>query len=366
MTVAIIGTKGIPNNYGGFEAFAENLSAGLALKGYSVTVFQPITKVIPLKSFGLVNRLGVKVTHWLPQYIQRIEYNLFSLKLAKRNNYDTVICCGHSPALFFPFFSKIFRKRLIVNMDGLEWKREKWGWIARNLLKTTERLAANFSGALVADSIEIKEYIKKQYNKKATYIAYGASFNEIDEDNIIIERIGIKLNEYGLLIARLEPENSIDKAIKAFIDTNKTLVIVGGTETKYAKKIWHQFAKHNNIIFAGSIYHPTSLNTLRKGSRVYFHGHTVGGTNPSLLEAMAAGCTIVASDNRFNRETLGNGGFYYNSQSDLEKEINRIWDLPITLRNEMARKNEIRIKQQYSWAGVVKKYVELISCINNG
>ncbi|MDD3567483.1 MAG: DUF1972 domain-containing protein [Bacteroidales bacterium] len=365
MKIAIVGTKGIPNAYGGFEAFAENISVRLAAKGFAVTVFQPHQTTAHLEPFESVARFGVKVFGLLPQNLQRVQYNLSTLHNLKHQNFDVALCCGHSPSIFLPFFSRRFRHHLVVNMDGLEWKREKWGFFARSMLKLSEMLAVKFCNTLVADSQAIQLYLINQYNKKSVYIPYGANDDEVGLDDVVLEKHSLRPMEYGLLIARIEPENRIEQALKAFNALNKKLVVVGGLETPYGKAIMKRFSGFKNVVFAGGVYNQSSLNTLRKYCRVYYHGHTVGGTNPSLLDAMAAGCMVVASDNVYNRETLNHCGFFFNSPEDLLERINEAWNADGIARYAMAKRCIERVKEHYTWSVVVDRYVNLFNSLTN-
>ncbi|MDD2550376.1 MAG: DUF1972 domain-containing protein [Bacteroidales bacterium] len=361
MKIAIIGTKGIPNCYGGFEAFAEHLSQGLLLQGFSVVVYQPVASNTNFEPFRGVHRLGVRVPSFLPSNISRVFYNLYSLRLVRQTMPDVAICCGHSPALFFPFFSKAITQKIIVNLDGLEWKRAKWGAFARLLLKLTERLAVKYSGALIADSVAIKNYVSRTYQKQANFIPYGASDLELKPDHQILAALGVEQQDFVLLIARVEPENNVEMAIISAINACKTLVIVGALTTPYAKKLTKRYAHCSTIIFANSIYNYRQLTALRLACNVYVHGHSVGGTNPSLLDAMDAGCLIIANDNEFNRETLANGGFYFSSVETLQNQIERAWDSPKSVRANLQRVNNDRIASSYTWDAVTKKYVDLIA-----
>lgn len=248
-------------------------------------------------------------------------------------------------------------------MDGLEWKRQKWGVLARTMLKMSERLAVRYTDNLVADSMAIKDYFNNTYKKEATYIPYGAKSDVVDEDQSILSSLGVTALNYGLLIARIEPENRVEQAINSFVRLNRTLVVVGGLETRYAQKLMNLFAGNGNVIFVGSIYNPSTLNGLRKNSSVYFHGHSVGGTNPSLLDAMAAGCVIIANDNPFNKETLGNGGYYFASTDELIARIEMAWNIDVDERKMLNSMNINRIKEQYTWDIVVDKYIKMINCV---
>lgn len=244
-------------------------------------------------------------------------------------------------------------------MDGLEWKRQKWGWAARTLLKLTERMATKYAGKLIADSRAIQLYIKEQYRKESTYIAYGSKLPTLEPNPTLLSDFGVKPGEYGLLIARFEPENLIEQAVIAFISMGKKLVVVGGIDTPYAQRITRKFSSHPGIVFAGANYNQTALFALRHYCRVYFHGHSVGGTNPSLLDAMATGCAIVAHNNPFNVETLSSGGLCFDCDETLEKAISKLWYANRKSLDRLAELNRNRIEKHYSWELVTSRYQEL-------
>ncbi len=248
-------------------------------------------------------------------------------------------------------------------MDGLEWKRSKWGFLAQTLLKITEGLAIKFTSNIVADSKAIQQYISNRYKKQSTYIAYGSEAPAFAYSESALQKLGVEAKNFGLVIARIEPENGIEQAIQAFSLLGKSLVLVGSTDTAYAKKLLKKYSQNQHVIFAGAIYNIDLLSSLRHFCRVYYHGHSVGGTNPSLLDAMAAGCTIIAHNNPFNNETLGRGGLYFRDSESLSKAIQKLWDTNPHSLERMANINKNRIAKQYSWYGVTNKYVDLIKTI---
>jgi len=355
-TVAIIGTRGIPNRYGGFEYFAENISVSLAQKGYKIAVFEPQKTEGNLADYLGVKRIPIK--HWpgFPHVFSKLAYGCNSLIKAKKLNIDTIICCGHSPALFFPLFSKHFRSKIIVNPDGIEWKREKWGIIAMVFLRLTERIAIKLIKRVVADNEAICNYIRNQYNKKATHIAYGVNIPLEKADTLLVTAKNQIPNSFGLCIARFEPENSIELILKSFLQANKPLVIVGDYNNTYGKRLFKQFGNVPNFLFWGAEYDTNILDSLRAKCTLYIHGHTVGGTNPSLLQAMASGCNIVAHSNPFNQSTLKNGGHYFSNLEQLTSIINGQWDSP----NNKGKLAQQRAIEHFSWERVTQKYIELI------
>jgi glycosyltransferase involved in cell wall biosynthesis len=355
-TVAIIGTRGIPNRYGGFEYFAENISVLLAQKGYQIAVFEPQKTEGNLADYLGVRRIPIKHGSGFPHAFSKLAYGYNSLKKAKKLNFDTIICCGHSPALFFPLFCKDFRNKIIVNPDGIEWKREKWGIIAKAFLRLTERIAIKNIKRVVADNEAICDYIRNRYNKKATHIAYGVNVPLEKTDTSFVTAKNLTPNSFGLCIARFEPENSIELILKSFLQANKPLVIVGEYSNTYGKRLYKQFGNVPNFLFWGPEYDTRILNSLRSNCSLYVHGHSVGGTNPSLLQAMASGCNIVAHNNPFNQSTLKNCGNYFSNQEQLTSIINEHWDRP----NNQGMLAQKRAIEHFSWEQVTQKYIELI------
>lgn len=355
-TVAIIGTRGIPNSYGGFEYFAEHLSVSLVNKGYQTLVLEPAKTSTSIKDYHGVVRVPVKVCSHLPHAIRKIIYGCKSLKKAKRINADAIICCGYTPALFFIFYNKSFRKRIIVNLDGIEWKRAKWNFVGKLFLRLTEHLSVKWSGRLVADNKGIKDYILEKHGKETELIAYGVNIPNKRPEVGPLAAKGLMPNNYGLTVARIEPENQIELIIKSFIKASKTLVIVGGICNRYAKVLHKKYSSLPNVVFWGAEYNSDILLSLRSHANLYVHGHTVGGTNPSLLEAMACGCKIAAHNNLFNHHTLDNTGLYFDNESQLSDLIENYWNKT----ESWGTVAKLRATEQYFWEVVTNKYIGLI------
>ena len=247
--------------------------------------------------------------------------------------------------------------RHLVNMDGLEWKRTKYNRLTRTFLKKAEGLAVKHADRLIADSPAIAYYINNKFSKKATYIPYGASsFN--DPDPGLLKKFSVNPFEYSMLVARMEPENNIETIIKGFLeaDQNEYLLIVGNPSNAFGKKMVNNY-KDQRIRFAGTIYDTGTLNNLRYHSRIYFHGHSVGGTNPSLLEAMACNCNIIAHDNEFNRAVLGSCADYFSSDTSL---ANCIREFNANKSETRKKANQIKIREQYNWINIIDAYERLM------
>ena len=358
MKIAILGTRGIPNNYGGFEQNAENLSQWWVRLGHEVTVYNPDYHPYKDKEWR-----GVRIRHVFSRedklgMIGTLLYDYLCLKDAVKKDYDVILNLGYAPSSLFFFLKNRSRAKFVTNMDGLEWKRSKWNKIMKEFLKFCERRAVELSDFLIADNPGIEDYLKNKYHvKKIKYIAYGATLYDNPQVSYL-EEFGLKPYKYYMLVARLEPENNIDIILEGYVKSGaeEPFIVVGGTRNKFAKYLINKYGKYSNIKFVGGIYDYDKLSTLRWFSKLYFHGHSVGGTNPSLLEAMASNAYIVAHDNVFNRYVLGNDAFYFRTSSDV---ANIIKAYPQDLREKFTTNNRNKIKNIYNWEIVSKQYLEV-------
>lgn len=246
-------------------------------------------------------------------------------------------------------------KKAVVttNMDGLEWKRTKFSKPVQKFIKYAEKLAVKYSDHLISDSVGIQSYIKKSYNKESTYIPYGATpFTSPNSD--CLAEYNLEESRYNLLIARLEPENSIETILQGHIQSNSTMqiVVIGKTDTPLGQKLKEKYANNATIIFLGGVYDQEKLNNLRYYSNIYFHGHTVGGTNPSLLEAMASNAFICANDNEFNNSILNDDAVFFNSI----ESIIPIFNLHKKDHGSFLENNLSKIRDLYSWEFIVSQY----------
>ena len=322
LKIAIIGTRGIPNNYGGFEQFAEFLSIHLVTKGHDVYVYNCKNHPHKKKLYK-----GVKIIHKLDLEksigtIGQFFYDFLCILDTRKRNFDIILQLGYTSSSIWSFM--LPKKSLVItNMDGLEWQRTKFKPIVQRFLMYAEKLAVNKSDYLISDSIGIKNYLKKKYQVDTTFIAYGTEIFENPEVTQI-HKFNLLENSYNILIARIEPENNVENIIKGVIlsKDKKVLLIVGDySRNRFGKDLYERYKENKKIRFLGSIYNKELLNNLRYYSHLYFHGHTVGGTNPSLLEAMACSCLIIAHDNAFNKSVLEEDGYYFSTPEDLAKII---------------------------------------------
>ena len=373
--IAIIGSRGIPNRYGGFEKFAEIISTELVKKGNKVYVSCEYAADPKNTEYN-----GVFLFYFpikppkmnLFRILYEFLYDGYSLLWASKNA-DYVYMLGYSAAMFF-FIPKIFGKDLWVNPDGIEWKRNKFNLLVKFLLKLSERIAVFWADELIVDSKEIKKYLDTRYNTNSIYISYGAS--EIQKVKWDSEKLpdclrGVKINpSYYLVVARLEPENNIDIIVEGYLksSTEKPLIIVGNfADPKYERKIkniLNNAPKDKKIIFTGGIYDPELLNMLRQNCNAYIHGHSVGGTNPSLLEAMVSKNLIIAHDNVFNREVCDKYSIYFNNPDELKTSFDLVESQGF---NNLEFKEGVfdRVKTVYSWDKIVDQYNALITSVTS-
>jgi len=316
--IAILGSRGIPNRYGGFEQFAAELAPGLLSRGFQVTVY--CTHHHP---YDGEDYRGVKLIRCFdPEpYIGgtgQFIYDLNCILDSRRRNFDLIYQLGYTTSGIWQW---LMPKHLILvsNMDGLEWSRAKYPAPVKALLRWSERAVVHRSNFLIADALPIKEYLDATYHTNATYLAYSASRFE-NPDPQVLSHLHLQPRRYMLLIARLQPDNHVEMAIEGVLasGTLLPLVVVGDTRNRHGHYLQKKF-ESDQIRFVGGIFNPNLLDNLRHFAAAYFHGHSAGGTNPSLLEAMAAGARILAHDNPFNRSVLEAGAAYFSSARDIAR-----------------------------------------------
>lgn len=364
MKIAFVSTRGIPNNYGGFEQFAEYISVGLVERGHEVTVYSPHYHPYQEKEYK-----GVRIKHiyspelWMGGSVGSFFYDYACLKDALRNeNFDIIYEAGYTSIIpaYIRFNVKSLKYPLVTtNMDGLEYKRTKFNPLVRKFVFWEEKMAVKHSHFLIADNMGIHDYYKEKYGKDSKFLAYGANVYD-NYDSSLLAEWNLPVDDYYLLIARIEPENNLNMAIEGYKASKeygrRPLIIVGKTNTPYGKKLVKKHGNDPNIRFVGGIYDFRKLNSVRHFSFAYFHGHSVGGTNPSLLEAMASGCFILAHDNIFNRAVLGDNSIYYPSHEGVADILNRIDSLATKNKEPFIKNNLDVISREYSWEKLVDEH----------
>ena len=357
MKIGISGSRGIPNNYGGFEQFAQYLSMGLLKRGHEVWVYNSNQHLYKEKEWK-----GVLIIHcrdWEHKIGTwgQFFYDLNCINDARKRNFDILLHLGYTSDSIWHW--RWPRKAInIVNMDGLEWKRSKYKKASQQFLKWAESLAVKHAKILVADSTGIQEYLLATYGKHTEYIPYGANVFT-DSDPAVLIKYGLLPHQYYLLIARMEPENNIEMIINGWLASNQPLplFIIGNITNKFGKYITSRYS-YPNIIFSLPVYDPAELDNLRFYSNMYFHGHSAGGTNPSLLEAMACGCGIAAHNNIFNRAILQNEALYFSTVNEITGIVNTSKDAPNI--DHWKKMNIEKIRTIYNQEKIIEAYEKIM------
>lgn len=354
--LGILGCRGIPNRYGGYEQFAQYLSQGMVDRGHEVWVYNS-----SLHPYQEPEWNGVHLIHCFDpedklgaagQFI----YDLNCLRDARKRPFDILFQLGYtSSALWY----RLWPKNMVhfMHMDGLEWKRTKYSAPVQEFLLKMEAWAAKQANVLIADSVAIASYLADKYNRVAPFIPYGAA-SVISPQLEHLNAWHVQPQKYLLAIARFVPENHLEEIIQGVLasDTSDPLLVVGNHDQKFGAYLSDSYASPK-IRFVGGIYDLKVLDSLRSYARLYFHGHSVGGTNPSLLEAMACEVPICAHDNPFNRSVLGGNAYYF---SDSEAVAT------VLLRHEQGNptpewvsNNKAVIANDYSWEKIIDAYEAL-------
>jgi rhamnosyltransferase len=360
--IGIAGTRGIPAVYGGFETFAEELSYRLHARGFIVTVY------CDKNSYSKNNLNGVNLKY-LPLKKSTNQVIYFFLSLIKGLRDNDILIVTSTGASYFYFLNIFFKKIIITNSDGIESLRSKWSFFSRKYLFYSQYFASKWSTIIVTDSKGMENYWTNFYPKsvKVTTIEYGAPLVKNSKDyECVLKEYHLKKNDYYLIVARLEPENNLIMMINGYLKsrTQKKLVIVGGfTSAHYQKDLKHYSS--DKVLFLNAVYDSFKLKALRLNCFTYIHGHSVGGTNPSLLEAMGCSNLCICHDNIFNREVTENKQFYFKDSFELTKIINNLETLSTEKINEYRELSFNRIKVYYSWERITDVYVSLFNSFQN-
>ena len=375
--IYIIGSKGIPAKYGGFETFVENLTAKKISENikYHVACMANDEKEFEYNGARCFN---VKVPNIGPAKAVYYDIQAFKkcIKHIKENKISNaivyVLACRIGP--FISHYKKILHKldcKLFVNPDGHEWKRAKWNALIKKYWKLSERLMVKHADLLICDSINIEKYIQedyKKYNPKTIFIAYGADIEKSkldDNDETLLKwykEKGVSKKEYYLAVGRFVPENNFETMIKEFMKskTKKDFVLITNVEkNKFYDELKEKthFENDERIKFVGTVYDQGLIKKIRENAFAYLHGHSVGGTNPSLIEALASTELNLLYDVGFNREVGEDGALYWSLEdynlSNMINELENIKEEKIEQYSEKAKK---RIFEQYSWKKIINDY----------
>ena len=354
--MSFLGTRGVPARYGGFETAIEEIGSRLVGQ-MDLSVYGKPENDMGESYLGMTRielpALAFKSLETLSRTLLSVLHVIF----VNKPNVVILFNCANSP---FIFLLKLARIPVILHPDGLEWKRGKWGKFGKFYLKACEQLGLKNSNFVIADSLVLQLYYESEYNVKSEFVAYGANtpINDVGR----VEELNLRPREYLLLVCRFEPENHPLEIINAFLKSESgfPLVVVGHApyETEYQNDL-HSILKSKRVIFLGAVWDQELLNGLYANCHSYLHGHSVGGTNPGLLRAIANGAQVIAYESPFNHEVLDPFGEFFANESDLTGIISRIkkWNDAMESANERSR---LQILKNYDWDTIAEKYNQLI------
>jgi glycosyltransferase involved in cell wall biosynthesis len=353
MRIAFLGIRGVPANYGGFETFVDQLGRRLVERGHQVTVYGRSSSV----SAGRRTYLGMRVVR-LPaprsKYLETVVHSLFGAFHAATQPYDLVYVCNSAnvPAVVLLLLA---RKRVILNVDGLEWQRAKWNRLGRRYYRACAWTGAHLPAHLVADAHVIQEHYRVAYGRDTAYFPYGTDL-EPEADDGTLARLGLEAGGYVLYVSRLEPENNAHVVIEAYrsVRTDLPLAIVGDAPYASGYIVSLKVTDDPRVRFLGAIY-GHGYRVLRSHAAAYVQATEVGGTHPALLEAMGYGNAIVANDVPEHREALGDAGRYYRGPIALAAALQGLLDDP-DAADQLRAAAHARAAALYSWDAVTDAY----------
>jgi len=358
LNVAIMGIRGIPASYGGFETFAEELGARLVKRGHKVTVYGRANIIDYRGDYYRGVRLKILPTI-RQKYFDTVFHTFLCVFHTVFERYDVILICNAANSVF-SFLPRIFGSKVVVNVDGIERRRKKWGAVGKAWYFLGELFSVLFPNRIVTDARIIQRYYEDRYSKKSVFIPYGVTAEKVLSQDILA-KFGVRPNEYFLYVSRLEPENNAHVVIEAFekVATDKKLVIVG--DAPYAKEYIQSLkqTKDKRIIFTGYVF-GKGYREFQTHSYCYIHATEVGGTHPALVEAMGYGNCVIANGTSENIEVLGRSGLFYgkNDAEDLSTKLQYVVDNPY-LVSEQGEQAQMRAKRDYAWAPIVDKYESL-------
>jgi glycosyltransferase involved in cell wall biosynthesis len=376
--IAIVGIRGVPAAHGGFETFTEYLAPYLAARGWSVKVYcqeaepppPPVEGTVWETAWQGVVRLHIAVGPDTPGNSIRFDWSSIAHVIEDRP--DVVLMLGYNTAIFAA------RLRLagiptVINMDGIEYSRAKWSMLEKVWLYLNERAGCLFGNHLIADHPQIESHLRLRTTpKKITVIPYGSELHEPPRpdsapDHAVLRRFSVESARFATLIARPEPENSILEMVRAFSAKPRGLhlLVLGNyypDKVRYHAQV--MAAASPEVRFVGGVYDKSAVFTLRRHCLLYLHGHQVGGTNPSLLEAMGAGNPVLAHENRFNRWVVREGARYFDDQPSCERALDAYFGdaRDLAYRGELNRR---RAHQVFNWNEILQSYAELLSSVSS-
>jgi glycosyltransferase involved in cell wall biosynthesis len=350
--VNIIGIVGVPACYGGFETLVEYL---LSYKPEDIEYTIFCSSKVYKERMAQYKTAKLRYISLDANGISSIFYDFFAMLQSTKA--DILLILGVSGCVFLPLFRLFYKKKIIINIDGIEWKRAKWKGFPGLILHLSEKIAIQYADVVVTDNAAIMQYVKSEYHKDTVLIEYGGDQAVLIHDNSYGKEYPFYKDMYAVSVCRIEPENNIHIILDAFSKQNNiSLVIVGNWQkNSYSQELYKKYVQAQGIYLLESIYDINKINCIRSKAFVYIHGHSAGGTNPSLVEAMNLGLPVLAYDCVYNRETTENSCLYWKTFNDLllclQKSKHELEIIGEKMR-EIA-------KRRYTWAVIAEKYNRL-------
>lgn len=356
--IAIIGTVGLPAKYGGFETLADHLVTHLSNK-YNFTVYCSKKKYPKEEQIESYKGAKLEYINLEANGVQSIPYDTISILKALRNS-DVLLILGVAGAWILPFVKLFTRKKIIISIDGIEWKRDKWSLFAKLYLWWSEKIAVRYSHIDISDNESIQDYTALRYETLSRVIEYGAdhTLQVTPNQEDYIKYPFIKTN-YAVKVCRIEPENNVHVVLEAFKQLpNSILVLVGNwNNSEYGKNLKEEYCNIPNIYIFDPIYNQREIDLIRGNAALYIHGHSAGGTNPSLVEAMYLGLPIIAFKASYNKTTTENKAIYFSTSEELIAKLKIVSETELhQLRKEM---KAIALRR-YTWEKISNQYDLLI------
>ena len=358
--VAILGTRGVPATYGGFETAVEEIGSRLASRGFDVTVYcrNPGQHLSEYRGMRLINLPALR--HRMTETLSHTTLSVARAVVKDRPDVALVMNAGNAP-LLRPL--KAAGIPVAIHLDGLESKREKWRGAGARYYRWAEKVAVRRGDEVIADAYAIADHVRSTYGRECAVIPYGAAV--IDPGANRLPEVDVVRRDYHLIVARLEPENHVLEAVHGYSvsDETRPLVVVGSAPYSqwYIDRV-HEVAEASSAVrFLGSVYDTELLDQLYGNARTYIHGHSVGGTNPSLLRAMGAGAPVLAYDCEFNREVTANGAFFWGDANSLATILDEVAEGEVDDElSDFSAAGRLRIAEHYQWDSVADQYESLI------
>lgn len=358
LSIAMVGTRGVPARYGGFETAVEEVGRRLVERGHAVRVYcRPVAGTDALTEhlgMELVNRPAMR-----RRSLETLSHTGLSAAHLVRRRTDVAFVFNAANSPFLPVL-RAARIPVATHVDGLEWKRAKWGPSGQRYYRTAEALAVRWSDALIADAQGIADYYADEFGADTRLLTYGAPLLQ-DSGTDRLADLGLEPDGYHLVVARFEPENHVDIAVEGYVRSGarRPLVVVGSAPYSdgYTRQVHAAAAGDDRVRFVGGVWDQTQLDQLYANASTYVHGHSVGGTNPSLLRAIGAGTATLAFDVSFNREVLGEHGRYFTSAAQLAALLD---EAEVHPGDVAARARALRLRaRDYDWDAVATGYEQL-------